>query len=560
MHTVLLIAVCLPYCINLGKSSIWDANEAYYAETPREMLKTGNYLAPHFNFHPWAQKPPLTYWVILVSYKLFGVNEFAVRLPSALAAIGMLLFSYGIGRLLFSPNAGLLSAMMLSTTARVFILARRFPIDILLLFFLTGTLFSLVKALRKNSKSSWALAYVCAAFGFLTKGPVALFIPACAYLLWGLRRRQRISESHPLMGAAIFLCIVLPWYVYIYSVYGWIYISPLFLRTNLGRFAAEPVGHSRNLFYYFSVYAVDFFPWSILSLFAVYLLWHHRRQEPVLRSLSFGLPIIWCASTFVLFSISKNKQEYYIAPMYPVAAVLVAGVMDRIAGSKERGDCAREWGRSVRLSLWMWMYGLPALSLLFLSSIVPYIFSSFMPGIAAVLHYAPSVLLVGGALSLIWSIRRRGHVLSFLALIIPLWAIYMMCGLSYLPALESFRPVKRFCQIIEAQSSTNDEVGFFGTALPSMAFYLRRPIFEEDSPERMLRRFQSEKRVFCVLSQEDFGYFPDTQDLKVYILDRRPRFSVRFGALMNAGYFPGEELLLVSNRPSSQKTTGRSGP
>jgi 4-amino-4-deoxy-L-arabinose transferase-like glycosyltransferase len=524
------------------------------------MLKTGNYLAPHFNFHPWAQKPPLTYWVILVSYKLFGVNEFAVRLPSALAAIGTLLFSYGIGRMLFSPHTGLLSAMMISTTARVFILARRLPIDSLLLFFLTGTLFFLVQALRKNMKGSWALAYVCTACGFLTKGPVALFIPACAYLLWGLRRRQRISESRPLMGAAIFLCIVLPWYVYIYSVYGWTYISPLFLRTNLGRFAAETVGSSRNLFYYFSVYTVDFFPWSILSLFAVYLLWHHRRQEPVLRSLSFGLPIIWCALTFVLFSISKNKQDYDIAPMYPVAAVLVAGVVDRITGSQERGNSAPEWGRSASLSLWMWMYGLPALSLLFLSSIVPYIFSSFMPDIPAVLHYAPSVLLVGGALYLVWSIRRREHVRSFLALIIPLWAIYLMCGISYLPALESFRPVKRFCQIIEAQSDVDDEAGFFGTALPSMAFYLRRPIFEEDSSERMLRRFRSQKRVFCVLSQEDFGYFADTKDLKVHILDRRPRFSVRFGALMNAGYFPGEELLLVSNRPSSQSTTGRSGP
>ena len=88
MQGVLLLALSLPYCINLGVSSIWDANEAYYAETPREMLAAGDYLAPRFNFVPRDQKPPFTYWVIVASYKLFGISEFSVRLPGALAAIG----------------------------------------------------------------------------------------------------------------------------------------------------------------------------------------------------------------------------------------------------------------------------------------------------------------------------------------------------------------------------------------------------------------------------------------------------------------------------------------
>ena len=137
-HAIILILISLPYSINLGKSSIWDANEAFYAETPREMLVSGDYLAPHFNFQPRAQKPPLTYWAVLLSYKLFGVSEFAVRLPSALAAIGVILFSYALARLLFGPRAALIAGIVIATTARVFILARRLPIDILLLFFLTG--------------------------------------------------------------------------------------------------------------------------------------------------------------------------------------------------------------------------------------------------------------------------------------------------------------------------------------------------------------------------------------------------------------------------------------
>jgi 4-amino-4-deoxy-L-arabinose transferase-like glycosyltransferase len=99
-HALILLAFSLPYFTRLGSSSLWDANEAFYAETPREMLITGDYLAPRFNFQPRAQKPPLTYWAVLASYEVFGVNEFAVRFPGAMAAVGTLLFSYGLARFL----------------------------------------------------------------------------------------------------------------------------------------------------------------------------------------------------------------------------------------------------------------------------------------------------------------------------------------------------------------------------------------------------------------------------------------------------------------------------
>jgi 4-amino-4-deoxy-L-arabinose transferase-like glycosyltransferase len=551
-HIAVLIAISLPYCINLGVSSIWDANEAFYAETPREMMVSGDYLAPQFNFEPRVQKPPLTYWIILLSYKLFGVSEFAVRLPSALAAIGTILFSYAIARLLFSPAAAIFSAIIIATTPRVFILARRLPIDILLLFFMTGTLFCIVRALQKRERLSWLLAYVFAALGFLTKGPIAIVIPACAYLLWGLYRRQlRVSETHPALGLLIFICIVLPWYVQIYAAHGWSYISPFFLRDNLGRFAAETLGPSRGQLYYFSVYASDFFPWAFPALLAFIHLWLLRKQERPLVSLSFGLLIFWCALIFVIFSFSKNKQEYYIAPIYPAAAVVLSGFLDKFLLGRDQSAGHRSW---------IWMYGILVAMLLFLSLLFPYTLRSFMPNVSSVLHYSPSLVLAGGVVLLVWSISRRKHVLCFSALALPLWMIYLMSVLVYLPAIEYYRPVKTFCRIIEAQWAANDEAGFFGTALPSMVYYLRRPIFQESSRERMVDRFRSEKRIFCILDQRDYSYFAGDKNLKIHILDRHSRFSVRLGTLLNAGYFPEEELFLVSNQPYSKYGSGRSGP
>ena len=563
IHAIILIAVSLPYCLNLGNSSIWDANEAFYAETPREMLVTGDYLAPQFNFEPRVQKPPLTYWAILISYKFLGVSEFAVRLPSAIAAIGTLLFSYGMARLLFSSRAALFAVVITATTARVFILARRLPIDILLLFFMAGTMFFLVRAVQKNARLSWALAYGFAALGFLTKGPVALIIPVCSYVLWRLWRRERLTGAHPLMGAAIFICIALPWYLYIYHAHGWTYISPFFLKDNLGRFAAESFGPSRGPLYYFSVYATDFFPWSLPALLAAFSLWLYRKKMQPLRSLSFGLPIVWCVLIFVLFSFSRNKQEYYIAPLYPAAAIVLAGVLDRNAAKSSRDERQMNPagpGRPAGLILWTWMYRFLAVLLFLMSLLLPGILSSFMPDISPVLHYGPSGVFFTGGLLLAWSSMRGEHVRCFPALAAPLWMVFMICALFYLPALESFRPVKHFCRIIEDRSRPGDEAGFFITALPSMAYYLRRPIFQESNHGQMLRRFQSGKRVFCVLKREHFDYFAGREDVTIHILDKHARFSVRLSSLLNGGYSPAEELLLVSNQPCSETNPSGSRP
>jgi 4-amino-4-deoxy-L-arabinose transferase-like glycosyltransferase len=567
-HAIVLITVSLPYCINLGKSSIWDANEAFYAETPREMLVTGNYIAPQFNFRPRAQKPPLTYWIILISYKIFGVCEFAVRFPSTLAALGTVLFSYGTARLLFGPRAALFSAVITGTTARIFILARRLPIDILLLLFLTAAFYFLVRSIQNDSRRDWAFFYMCSGFGFLTKGPIAVLIPAACYLLWALcgslpagiedtsgRMRtavRRLRAARFKTGLVLFFCLVLPWYVMVYFRYGWTYISPFFLRDNFGRFAAESLGPSRSLLYYIPIFGSDFFPWSLLIIPALYFFWKYRSEEIFSNRFPFQFPLIWCAVIFVFFSLSKNKQDYYIAPIYPVAAALLAGIVDRYAGRKEKRQ------PSASAAPWFWMYGFLAVLLLFLSTVIPFALSSFMPGISPVLHYSPSIVLLGGIMLLIWNMIRRKQVWCFSVLAASLWAIYLVCALLYLPALEAFRPVKGFCRRIDTEISQGDEAGFYGTALPSMAFYLRRPIFEENNPEEMLRRFRSGKRVFCILSHRDLGYFAGQKSLELFILDRHPRFAVHLNTLLNAGYFPGEELLLISNRRPGRSVSGRS--
>jgi 4-amino-4-deoxy-L-arabinose transferase-like glycosyltransferase len=431
------------------------------------------------------------------------------------------------------------------------------------LLFLMRTMFFLVRAIQKKKASDWALAYLCVSFGFLVKGPIALAIPGGACLVWALwGRRIRWSEAHIPTGAAIFFAVMLPWHILVFLRHGWTYIAP-FLQDNLGRFAAETMGPSRGLFYYFSVGATDFFPWSILFLCALGMLWTYRKTEQPLKSLTFGLPLIWCMLTFILFSLSKNKQEYYIAPIYPVAAVILSGVLDKTlqkeisAASSRPGtgskipDIKTTAGGTSGIFWWQWFYGMLAFLLFLLSLFTPFVFRLFMPNVRLVLHYAPSCVLIAGSIILGWSIIRRKLERCFQIPAVALWAVYMMCALIYLPALEQYRPVKRFCHLIERHVGKEDETGSFRIALPSMVFYLRRPIFDENSLAQMEQKFRSGKRVFCILAEKDYNYFVAKKDLKIFVLDRHSRFSIRLSSLLNAGHFPGEELLLISNRQCS---------
>jgi 4-amino-4-deoxy-L-arabinose transferase-like glycosyltransferase len=544
---LLIAAAVLPYFINIGGPSLWDANEAFYAETPREMLVSDDYLAPAFNFQPRTQKPPLTYWAVLACYRLFGVNEFSVRLPGALAILGTILFVYGMARRLYSERAAIVAVVLAAATPRLFALARKLPIDTLLIFWMTGTAYFLIRALRDHSSRAWFGACLFAGFGFLTKGPVALAIPALSVLAWGvLNRPFRVRISWLVGGAAVLGAVILPWYAAVYHRHGWTYIAGFFLRDNLSRFATESFGPSRGPLFYGPTYLADFFPWSILSVSTLLQLWRDRKEVHTRDAVAYSFPLIWCVVVFVLFSLSRNKQEYYIAPLYPVMAALVSGVLVRTLRSDRMSEQMRAGNA--------WTYGVMAVSAALLGASIFSVFAlrSFLPDASAVIHYGAPVILLAAAVAPAWNVARGRNGAAIAVLAAALWLVYILVPLLYLPALEPLRPVKDLCRTIETHAQPGDETGYYRATVPSMVFYLRRPIFEEFDADAMVRRFQSGQRVFCILTERDHNYFVGSRDQILYVVDQRPRLVTRLRSLFDDLSWADEELVLVSNRPAGE--------
>ena len=296
-HTLLaalLLAAVAPYFLNLGVSSIWDANEAFYAQTPREMMETGDYVTPSFNFQLRMNKPVLSYWNVAASYRLFGISEWSERLPIALGALVIIGTAFGLGRLLAGTFGGLLAALVLATSPRLLLLARRIIIDVHITMWMGLVLlcFALAETRPQRRRLYLCLMYVAAGFGVLTKGPVAVFLPAVVFFIY-LASQKRLGDLRHMMlptGAVISLAIVVPWYYLLYREHGWEYIGSFIFGENLGRYAEAVGEQSRGLLFYIPVMLADLFPWSLMIPLALWWAIRYQRRERVARLL-----VIWIA-------------------------------------------------------------------------------------------------------------------------------------------------------------------------------------------------------------------------------------------------------------------------
>ncbi|MFB3905976.1 MAG: ArnT family glycosyltransferase [Acidobacteriota bacterium] len=506
---VFLAILALPFFVALDESSVWDANEAFYVQTPREMLERGDWVVPYFNGEPRLNKPPLSYWLVGAFYRLFGVSLFWERLLLAVLGFGSVLLVYSAGRRLFDSETALLAAGVFATTFRLLMLSRRLLIDVLLLFCLLAVLVFFLDWLKRDRRASLLMGAVLLGLAFLAKGPVALLAPVflSVYLIVsGDWRRLKIREL--VLPSAVFLVVASSWYLLLLLKLGLDPVIAFFLRENLGRFANVDYGPARGAFYYVGVFLGDFFPWSLLFVAVLC-----RRGVETVRAggvLRQGrcaeafvngrlLLLLWVFGYIVIFSLSHNKQEYYILPAYPAAALWLAGELRRQASPR-------------------WLSGILAL-LTSAAMVALYLFAVRI--LPAGLLWLP--LLVSPVVAVSLVLRRFDLTAGGLAV------SYALAFVCYLPAFETYKPVSAFAEKIKQEtkafSARGEEVeaGYFNFTAPSLVFYLNRPVFESYSLADAVSRVKSGKMVFMIVGAEDYKALCAASGLALQIVDSRPK-------------------------------------
>ena len=531
-HTLLaalLLAAVFPYFLNLGVSSIWDANEAFYAQTPREMIEAGDYVTPSFNFQLRMNKPVLSYWNVAASYHLFGISEWSERLPIAAGAVVIIATAFGLGRLLGGTFAGLLAATVLATSPRVLLLARRIIIDIHITMW-TGLVllcFALAET-RPRRRLYLCLMYAAAGFGVLTKGPVAVFLPAVVFFVY-LASQKRLGDLRHMMlptGALISLAIAVPWYYLLYREYGWEYIGSFIFGENLGRFAEAIGEQSRGVLFYIPVMLADLFPWSFMIPLALWWAVRDQRQNRVARLL-----VAWIAVIVVFFSLSGTKEDLYILPIVPAEAALIGAMLAKAIEGASRPAA--------------WFAGATAMLLVVTGSAALWVFAVANRYSLDGAAFVGATALVGGIVALVWVFR--GSVFASLATMVTSLVVIVWCiVLCALPDFERYKPVRPFSEIIRARASVGAIVGSYKFSLPSMVFYLHRPVMEVVLPDHLRAVFYSSSDVYFIMPEDEYNGVKNRLPVDTYVLARQPMFDLRPKNFIDGSELP--QFVLVSNR------------
>ena len=536
---LLLAAAVIPYFVKLGDSSIWDANEAYYTETPREMLESGDWSNPTFNYEPRFNKPVLSYWIVAALYQVFGVSVAVERVAIAILAMAMVIAAWFMARAVSAhPLAPPLAALGLAVGPRFFMFSRRIMIDIAVTSMMTLTLLFFVLAERYPARRRLflTLMYVTVGLGVLTKGPVAAAIPLIVFLAYlGVHRElSRLREMMIPAGTAIALAIVAPWYVGLYLEHGWTHITGFFIGENFDRFTETVGPQSRGLLFYLPVVFSDSLPWSFCLPAVVGAWWRHRRSgEHSVGVRLRTLLLLWIGVIVVLFSFSQTKQDLYIFPI--VAAVAVLGG-DWLATALQ--GAFTSWLRGTLTVL--------GLALLALGVGVMTIFGGEEPPYLTQGAFTSALVAIGG--SLIVGLApwwRRSHV-AIVALLVVFIVFNWVLAVRVLPAFERYKPVPPLSAIIAREAGPDDVVAHFDVSLPSMVFYLRRRIEIGFDPDEFARLLRSDRRVLGVLASDRYDAIKGLVGVKTCVIARHPTADIRLRTLLRREAPP--EVLVISNR------------
>lgn len=306
---LLFTAIAAGFFLNLGGVPLFDLDEGAFSEATREMFERGDFISTYLNGVPRYDKPILIYWLQAASVLAFGLNEFALRLPSAIAACLWVGVIYGFTKEFIDRRTALVAGIIAATAFGVTVIGKAATADALLNLLVAAAMLDGYRYYRLRKNRLLYRAFLWMGLGVLTKGPVAILIPfavTLAFFAWRGEFKLWLRAIFNPVGILILVAVALPWYVVQYLKEGDAFIQGFFLKHNVGRFQGPMEGHSGSLFYYVPIVLVMVLPYTSLLLSAL-----RRVREAARDDLALYL-WLWFGFVLVFFSFSGTKLPHYV--------------------------------------------------------------------------------------------------------------------------------------------------------------------------------------------------------------------------------------------------------
>jgi 4-amino-4-deoxy-L-arabinose transferase-like glycosyltransferase len=514
----LFVAIAVFFGFMLGCRALSVPDEARYSEIPREMLWFHDFITPHLDGVKYFEKPPFLYWVQSGMIAIFGINEWALRLPTALMGLLGCLATYTVGHYFFNRATGIISALVLATSPLYFGMAHSITLDMAVTFWLSITLFSFIVAVdlpwhSKARRNVCWLMYAAAALAVLTKGLIGIVLPGVIVFSWLLifNRWRELKQVHLISGILLFLAIALPWHILV-QLKNPEFFNFYFIEQHFTRFLTKAMGRYQPVWWFIPILFVGLFPWVFFLPQALRFKWSERARYQ--REIFF---ILWAVEIFIFFSLSDSKLIPYILPVFPPLVLLLGKILQDVLLSKIEPAASQVKGIDISLR---------ALSIFSLMVVIGILTTPFWKHIftsAQAMHLY--ILMIPFCILMIlpwlqWNLPRKMLVL-FLMQILLLWNL-----VAAIPAFD-LRPIKSLALHINQLAKPNDIVASYGLYYQDLPVYTQRLVLivnwknelsfgyahQPDAKERMIDQdtfwkiWQQPQRVFAIMDQNDYQIF-----------------------------------------------------
>ena len=499
---LLALAFGALFFFRLGSYPLSNPDEGRYAEIPREMVTSGDYVTPRLNGVNYFEKPPLVYWATAVCLKLFGPSEWSMRATPVLFALFGVLVTYAAGRRLYGREAGLLSALVLGTSILYFVLAHIMLLDMAVSVFMAATLFCFILGVREapGTQRRWFFygLYASAALATLTKGLIGFLVTGAVMFLWLLIFNQwkRLLPMYLPSGATLFLLIAAPWHL-LAAQANETWAHRYFVYEHWERFTTPAASRPGAWQYFVWIVLAGLIPWTgflwSATRDAVRGGWAKKHENA-----DAWFFVVWAAFIFLFFSKSHSKLAPYILPIFPALAVVIGGWL---AGLLRAADGTKRL--RLGMGLFAFFCGLLGLALIMVV-LRPALVRMNVDQAAALKLPAfamAAVLFTGGVLTP-WFAKIRGVRAGITGLVVTMALFFAM--LQFAAPNISKPGTKELAAIVTAQAKPGDRVLHYHEFFHDFTFYAQRVVdvvafkgeleLEEDAAARASGRFMDEAK------------------------------------------------------------------
>jgi 4-amino-4-deoxy-L-arabinose transferase-like glycosyltransferase len=493
--TLLLVLLgSATFFAGLGRPAIGDSDEAFYAEAAREMVASGDWITPYYNFETRFQKPILFYWLVAGTYRVAGVHEAAARAWPAAAGLALALLTAAAGRRWYDEPTARLGGTIVVTAFGYFSIGRLSLPDLPLAFFIALATWCALVALcdRPVRPAPWLLtAGAAVGLGFLTKGPLAVILPALVVvpLWWRERRADPLPLGALVAAAAVAVLIAAPWFLAMANTHGRAYVEGFFIGDNVERFATTRFNDPRPIWFYLPIVAGGLLPWTPLAVTAVEpaLAWLRRRERPGPVAIRL---LVWSLLPLLFFTASIGKQPRYVLPILPPLALLLARAVRRRLAARSDGHDPLLRGATATVGVLLVALGL------LLYRAIPII---VMIDPALVTAGAMAIVAAGTVVLAASAVARVQRLPAVVALAAALTLLGLQYGLS--PAGRD--PVQDMAALVLQHRQDGERIATYRVFVRNLVFYTRARQQDLTSDDEVRAALRSAEPTLVVLGADE---------------------------------------------------------